>query len=235
MANLKSKLKILRGSNTNIASNSDILDAGQILYNKDKNYLTVGDGSKPVNALPITVRTVKGNINDTSAISADVAESNTYEFSGDSTGVYIKTDKNFTIKSNNGIELLAVKTSEDIPVIETSVPFMNWYSFITDTTTDVSGTYNKSIYYKFTGKLTSFKPILKTSTNGSEVGISARNNYCDWYIFEFEKTSKLNATNISISNANGVIPFANGWTQNDFTDGRYVIYVLNDIAYVNYI
>lgn len=301
MANLKSRIKILRGTNTKISESSDILDSGQLLYNKEKNYLTVGDGSKGVNALPITVRSVKGNINDYLAISTDTSESNIYEFNGNENGSYIKTCKDFNIKNLNDFNLITVKANDALPTtyvysklnvtgasyindlttqyikngddlaldfsesdrislsqyyqsnptmggsysplltISTSsitsvMPYISWYRYLERSETDVSATFSYGQYYKFTGTLTSFKPKLATYTNEVMYGGINRRNYCDWYIFEFTKTSSLSTSNILITDKYGeAIPFANGWTQGDFTNGTYVIYVLRDIAYVNYI
>lgn len=44
--NNKQSIQILRGSNDTIANSTDKLLDGQLLYNKDKNYLTVGKVKK---------------------------------------------------------------------------------------------------------------------------------------------------------------------------------------------
>lgn len=67
-------IRILRGDSAAIAATAEkesaekTLQAGQPLYNTDKNYLTIGDGSKTVNAQPITVRELRGWWGDRSGI-----------------------------------------------------------------------------------------------------------------------------------------------------------------------
>lgn len=53
-------IRMLRGTSDKVAESTGKLEAGQPLYITDKNYLTVGDGTKNVNAKPITVREVQG-------------------------------------------------------------------------------------------------------------------------------------------------------------------------------
>lgn len=65
-------IQILRANSNAIASSSETLLPGQLLYNMDKNYLTVGggqSGNTPVNALPISCRELIGYIGDDGVIS----------------------------------------------------------------------------------------------------------------------------------------------------------------------
>lgn len=66
MSNNKS-MQILRGTNASIANSADTLLPGQLLYNYDKNYITVGgkDGTTPLNSAPIVARELVGYLDDT--------------------------------------------------------------------------------------------------------------------------------------------------------------------------
>ncbi len=68
--NNKQSIQILRGNNDTIVANyEDKLLDGQLLYNKDKNYITVGNNNKSFNAQPICVRELHGWAADDSSIS----------------------------------------------------------------------------------------------------------------------------------------------------------------------
>ena len=98
MANNKS-VKILRGTNAKIYEHgSETLENGQLLFNTDKGYITVGKNSNTtMNSLPVTVREVKGLFSDTSAIS-DFTTGDNY---------YINDDNGQRLKifSSKGIQL----------------------------------------------------------------------------------------------------------------------------------
>ena len=63
-------IRMLRGTSDKVAESTGKLEAGQPLYITDKNYLTVGDGTKNVKAKPITVREVQGWWKDKDNITA---------------------------------------------------------------------------------------------------------------------------------------------------------------------
>lgn len=101
MAN-NNRIRLLRGTSSQIASSNKVLSYGQPLYNDDKNYITVGNstGTKQVKAQPITVREVIGYYEDSTTISNST--SNQYKLSGDATNkTYINTPDAFNINVNN--------------------------------------------------------------------------------------------------------------------------------------
>ena len=101
MAN-NNRIRLLRGTSTQIASSNKVLSYGQPLYNDDKNYITVGNstGTKQVKAQPITVREVIGYYGDSTTISNST--SNQYKLSGDATNkTYLNTPDTFNINVNN--------------------------------------------------------------------------------------------------------------------------------------
>ena len=66
-------IKVLRGTRANIAQSSETLEAGQILYNTDDNYMSVGgpNGTDPVNKQPIKTRAIGGYFADSTGISSN--------------------------------------------------------------------------------------------------------------------------------------------------------------------
>lgn len=66
MSNNKS-MQILRGTNARIAVSTDTLLPGQLLYNYDKNYITVGgkDSNTRLNSAPVVARELIGYLGDT--------------------------------------------------------------------------------------------------------------------------------------------------------------------------
>ena len=100
-------IRMLRGTSDKVAESTGKLEAGQPLYITDKNYLTVGDGTKNVKAKPITVREVQGWWADNDNISAK----------GNADPDYIIGQTKFLknnllkIESNNYLRLFAGDTS----------------------------------------------------------------------------------------------------------------------------
>lgn len=80
--NNRKAIQILRGSNDKIVNSTDKLLDGQLLYNKDKNYLTVGSnsGDYKLNAQPIRVRELGGFSSDDRGI-ASQTDSTGFDFS----------------------------------------------------------------------------------------------------------------------------------------------------------
>lgn len=66
--NNRKAIQILRGSNDKIVGSTDKLLDGQLLYNKDKNYITVGNNKSNFNSQPIRVRELGGFSSDDSSI-----------------------------------------------------------------------------------------------------------------------------------------------------------------------
>lgn len=66
-------IQVLRGSSSAIASSTETLLYGQLLYNLDKSYLTVGGGANgnALNESPITCRELIGYAEDDSGITAN--------------------------------------------------------------------------------------------------------------------------------------------------------------------
>ena len=72
-------IQILRANSATIASSSETLLDGQLLYNTDKNYLTCGGGgnNKPVKSLPIVCRELRAYMFDDYNTNAGSITSNT--------------------------------------------------------------------------------------------------------------------------------------------------------------
>lgn len=104
--NNKQSIQILRGSNDTIANSEDKLLDGQLLYNKDKNYITVGNNNKPFNAQPICVRELSGVKEDDSSISK-ISSSSPYD-----PNFFIKTMK----EKNGDKHLLKIWDSYDVNI-----------------------------------------------------------------------------------------------------------------------
>lgn len=112
--NNKQSIQILRGSNDTIANSTDKLLDGQLLYNKDKNYLTVGKVKKTGGTIdednssynftsqPIRVRELGGFSSDDSSI----GEENTGEF-------YIKHDSETSALTLSDSSLIKFKAGEN--------------------------------------------------------------------------------------------------------------------------
>lgn len=112
--NNKQSIQILRGSNDTIANSTDKLLDGQLLYNKDKNYLTVGKVKKTGETIdednssynftsqPIRVRELGGFSSDDSSI----GEENTGEF-------YIKHDSETSALTLSDSSLIKFKAGEN--------------------------------------------------------------------------------------------------------------------------
>lgn len=118
MANNKS-IKILRGTNAKVYEHrNDVLEYGQLLYNADKNYITIGgaSGTTKMNAQPIYVRRLQGIFSDGTTISGD-----TYS---DANGYYIKGDSStdgLVIYSSKGIKLNGQTTFNTNPIITSTI------------------------------------------------------------------------------------------------------------------
>lgn len=80
--NNRKAIQILRGSNDKIVNSTDKLLDGQLLYNKDKNYLTVGSnsGDYKLNAQPIRVRELGGFSSDDRGIASQTGSAG-FDFS----------------------------------------------------------------------------------------------------------------------------------------------------------
>ena len=112
--NNKQSIQILRGSNDTIANSTDKLLDGQLLYNKDKNYLTVGKVKKTGGTIdednssynftsqPIRVRELGGFSSDDSSIGKE----NTGEF-------YIKHDSETSALTLSDSSLIKFKAGEN--------------------------------------------------------------------------------------------------------------------------
>lgn len=112
--NNRKAIQILRGSNDKIAESIDKLLDGQLLYNKDKNYLTVGKVKKTGGTIdednssynftsqPIRVRELGGFSSDDSAIGKD----NSGEF-------YIKHDSKTSALTLSDSSLIKFKAGEN--------------------------------------------------------------------------------------------------------------------------
>lgn len=84
-------IKVKRGNSSALNSSTEKLQAGEILYNLDKNYLTVGseDGDS-LTKKPIATRELVGYVGDTdSKIGANTAEAYSIKYNSDS-GIVIK-------------------------------------------------------------------------------------------------------------------------------------------------
>lgn len=99
-------IQILRTTGNGITDSIKdvVLLAGQPFYNRQKNYLTIGDGSKKVNALPITVPKVEGYHADRDVIN-NITNANSKYIIGpnpDSDGLMIE-DKggSLTLRTSN--------------------------------------------------------------------------------------------------------------------------------------
>lgn len=91
--NNNQSIRILRGTSEKIveAENKTDLRSGQLLYNLDKNYLTVGDTDEAkVTKKPITVREVVGYVGD---------------FKDDNTLLTSNTDEQYSIRYKDGVGL----------------------------------------------------------------------------------------------------------------------------------
>ena len=102
MANNKS-IQILRGERAKIASKTDSLLDGQLLYNKTDNYLTVGNGDNAkISDNPVACREVHGYFSDNSGISTNNPSAYNYQ---------IKPEEgNLLISSTGNIELAPTGT-----------------------------------------------------------------------------------------------------------------------------
>lgn len=61
----RNRISVARGRNTAIANETTLQGNGQIIYNQDRHYITVGEpynnnNRTPANNVPIRVRTVEG-------------------------------------------------------------------------------------------------------------------------------------------------------------------------------
>ena len=104
--NNKQSIQILRGSNDTIAESKDKLLDGQLLYNKDKNYITVGNNNKSFNAQPICVRELSGVKEDDDSISK-ISSSSPYD-----PNFFIKTMK----EESGDKHLLKIWDSYDVNI-----------------------------------------------------------------------------------------------------------------------
>lgn len=109
---MEARIKILRGDNDIIATSSEKLEVGQPLYNKDKNYLTIGsldsnNNTKLVNIQPISTRNVKGWYSDNDVISKIDNSEDFYYFGSNDNKTLLKgvTELDVNIGSANYINL----------------------------------------------------------------------------------------------------------------------------------
>ena len=102
----RKRIQLARGLNDKIQATDEIQVYGQPVYNKDKHYLTIGDGTATNKAVPIRVRTLQGwygdveNINggttgDTFSLStlSNKTKADQYIFTADGSKTYISTGK----------------------------------------------------------------------------------------------------------------------------------------------
>ena len=102
----RKRIQLARGLNDRIQATDEIQVYGQPVYNKDKHYLTIGDGTETNKAVPIRVRTLQGwysdveNINggtagDTFSLStiSNKTKADQYIFTADGSKTYISTGK----------------------------------------------------------------------------------------------------------------------------------------------
>jgi hypothetical protein len=102
----RKRIQLARGLNDKIQATDEIQVYGQPVYNKDKHYLTIGDGTATNKAVPIRVRTLQGWYGDVENINGGTAEdtfslstlsnktkADQYIFTSDDSTTYISTGK----------------------------------------------------------------------------------------------------------------------------------------------
>lgn len=87
--NNRKAIQILRGSNSSIVNRKDeeLLD-GQLLYNKTKNYITVGNNKSKFDAQPIRVRELGGYSTDDSTITTNPGDEFYIKHDGDALHIF---------------------------------------------------------------------------------------------------------------------------------------------------
>lgn len=134
-------IQILRGTSANIIASDQTLLAGQMLYNTDKNYLTVGstDGDA-LTKKPIAARELVGYLSDTDDNVAGTSTVEMYRISGNSQGamnitaqgIINMTGQACNIISRGGSLLLSAGTAG---IIQANIP----------NGIDISSSYNVNI------------------------------------------------------------------------------------------
>lgn len=109
-------IQILRANSATIASSSETLLDGQLLYNTDKNYLTCGGGgnNKPVDSLPIVCQELAYYQGDANTISANTGNNNLVYRIGPNKLVdrlEIESKGNMSINSSSLIALTSSNTN----------------------------------------------------------------------------------------------------------------------------
>lgn len=117
-------IQVKRGTTAKIAASSDTLKDGQLLYNTDKNYLTVGGGAlgNKLNKAPISCRELKIYSGDTSSTTGS---SNTlkaqigYDYSGN---IWSITSAYQQFKFNDNLYMMpnaggTLALASDIPTV----------------------------------------------------------------------------------------------------------------------
>lgn len=123
---IKNQIQIARGENLNIANSTERLKYGELLYNKGKNYISVGSADNIIlkNAIPITVRNIKGYTSDLNEGVFQLGNTNSglYELDADSTELFLRTPNKFNLYkgTDKSISLLNIIESGATSTLSTS-------------------------------------------------------------------------------------------------------------------
>lgn len=134
-------LHVLRASNDTIATSTETLQAGQLLYNKTYNYLTAGSGSDPLSKLPIAAREVVGFTGDSQKIVMAANKGGEFHLKYRDNSLELLTPDNLVIKSGDS-DLLSFDAETDIITFWKSVDVS---SLLLNSVGDTA--YNKNINY----------------------------------------------------------------------------------------